>query len=106
VVGNDGSREVVSVDDGNNNSSSCDSAKAPGRHRRRSAAATLIEETVRKGLEVGSSCRRRVEGGRGVGGHGHPVRHRNNNTTTVAQRDEVIHRAIYVSDIDYFFILI
>jgi hypothetical protein len=63
-VGNDGSREVVSADNGNNGSSNCDSTKALGRHRR-STAATLTEETVRKGLGVGSSCRRRVEG---VGG--------------------------------------
>jgi hypothetical protein len=33
-----------------------DSMKAPGRHRRRSAAATLTEETARKGLRHRSLC--------------------------------------------------
>jgi hypothetical protein len=64
VVGNNGSREVVSAGDRNNGS---DSAKALGRHRRRSAAATLTEETARNGLGVSSSYKRRGGGGRGAG---------------------------------------
>jgi hypothetical protein len=91
---------MVSVGDGNSGSSGCDWAKASERHKRRSAAVTLTEEMVRKGLGVDSSCRRWVDGG-GVGGHGHPGRHRNNNNTTVAQRDEVIRRTIYVFNIDH-----
>lgn len=37
----------------------------------------------------------------GFGGHGHPGRRRTNSRTSMAQRDEVIRRTVYVSDIDH-----
>jgi hypothetical protein len=40
-------------------------------------------------------------GGAGLSGYGHPGRRRDNNRTTMAQRDEVIRRTVYVSDIDH-----
>ncbi|TVU43618.1 hypothetical protein EJB05_10103 [Eragrostis curvula] len=43
----------------------------------------------------------RKKGGAGFGGQGHPGRRRNNSRTTMAQRDEVIRRTVYVSDIDH-----
>jgi hypothetical protein len=39
--------------------------------------------------------------GGGFGGHGHPGRRRTNSRTSMAQRDEVIRRTVYVSDIDH-----
>jgi hypothetical protein len=40
-------------------------------------------------------------GAGGFGGHGHPGRRRTNSRTSMAQRDEVIRRTVYVSDIDH-----
>ncbi|XP_062191869.1 polyadenylate-binding protein-interacting protein 12-like isoform X2 [Phragmites australis] len=48
----------------------------------------------------GPAGRGRKKGGPGLG-HGHPGRRRTNSRTTMAQRDEVIRRTVYVSDIDH-----
>ena len=40
-------------------------------------------------------------GAGGFGGQGHPGRRRTNSRTSMAQRDEVIRRTVYVSDIDH-----
>ncbi|XP_062195384.1 polyadenylate-binding protein-interacting protein 11-like isoform X2 [Phragmites australis] len=48
----------------------------------------------------GPAGRGRKKGGAGFG-HGHPGRRRTNSRTTMAQRDEVIRRTVYVSDIDH-----
>jgi len=39
--------------------------------------------------------------GGGFGGHGHPGRRRTNSRTSMAQRDEVIRRTVYVSSNDH-----
>ncbi|RLM61511.1 CID11 [Panicum miliaceum] len=50
----------------------------------------------------GPAGRGRKKGGAGgFGGHGHPGRRRTNSRTSMAQRDEVIRRTVYVSDIDH-----
>ncbi|OQU79793.1 hypothetical protein SORBI_3007G018200 [Sorghum bicolor] len=45
--------------------------------------------------------RKKGGAGGGFGGHGHPGRRRTNSRTSMAQRDEVIRRTVYVSDIDH-----
>ncbi|XP_066330635.1 polyadenylate-binding protein-interacting protein 12-like isoform X1 [Miscanthus floridulus] len=52
---------------------------------------------------VADAGRGRKKGGAGggFGGHGHPGRRRTNSRTSMAQRDEVIRRTVYVSDIDH-----
>ncbi|CAO2210327.1 unnamed protein product, partial [Urochloa humidicola] len=45
--------------------------------------------------------RGRKKGGAGGGFGGHPGRRRTNSRTSMAQRDEVIRRTVYVSDIDH-----
>ncbi|AQK78302.1 Polyadenylate-binding protein-interacting protein 11 [Zea mays] len=49
------------------------------------------------------AARGRKKGGAGGGfsGHGHPARRRTNSRTSMAQRDEIIRRTVYVSDIDH-----
>ncbi|OEL27449.1 Polyadenylate-binding protein-interacting protein 12 [Dichanthelium oligosanthes] len=50
----------------------------------------------------GPAGRGRKKGGAGgFGSHGHPGRRRTNSRTSMAQRDEVIRRTVYVSDIDH-----
>ncbi|GJN12597.1 hypothetical protein PR202_ga30886 [Eleusine coracana subsp. coracana] len=44
---------------------------------------------------------RKKGGPAGFAGQGHPGRRRTNSRTTMAQRDEVIRRTVYVSDIDH-----
>ncbi|CAD6266405.1 unnamed protein product [Miscanthus lutarioriparius] len=45
--------------------------------------------------------RKKGGAGGGFGGHAHPGRRRTNSRTSMAQRDEVIRRTVYVSDIDH-----
>ncbi|KAL6659541.1 hypothetical protein ACP70R_003581 [Stipagrostis hirtigluma subsp. patula] len=49
----------------------------------------------------GPAGRGRKKGGGAFGHGGHPGRRRSNSRTTMAQRDEVIRRTVYVSDIDH-----
>lgn len=48
---------------------------------------------------LGGRGRKKV--GAGYGGHGHGAKRRMNSRTSMAQRDEVIRRTVYVSDVDH-----
>uniref|UniRef100_A0A0E0LQM3 RRM domain-containing protein n=1 Tax=Oryza punctata TaxID=4537 RepID=A0A0E0LQM3_ORYPU len=50
---------------------------------------------------AGARGRKKAGGGGGFGGQGHAGKRRMNSRTSMAQRDEVIRRTVYVSDIDH-----